>query len=100
MSIRVIQILEGGIDLETMKQLPRSLLLESGHRRTTMPISEEQLQIVIGLLAGASDAPPKQVTNGTPIFHEAQDVPGGEIDDEDEQEETAYTDAETGVSSF
>jgi hypothetical protein len=104
MNILISKILEGGIDLETMQELPKSLLLSCGHKHATLPISDEQLAVILSLLgAGANDAvyeaheasapePPKMRV-APPQDNGVQFAPAPESSDE-------YTDRETGVASF
>lgn len=94
MNIKITQILEGGIDLETMQELPRSMLLAFGDRRATMPVSEEQLGILMRLIS--ADGPSPKL----PAPSRQQHVNGSNGTLVDSPVDDEYADAETGVAAF
>ena len=117
--IELIKILEGGIDLRTGAEEPRSVVLQNGETQLVMPISSDQLSHILSLLGvgevldpddlqgrqtipipDLSSGPKTPRDNGTPSFDLGR-IPDGEdgLDDEPESGET-YEDEETGVSSF
>lgn len=111
MNILISKILEGGIDLESMEELPKCLLLTYGDRQVTLPVNEKQLQVVLSLLGVGTDVavpetkepsapePPKMkvaqipIPAGNGVSFEPAEVPE-ETPDED------YRDGETGVEAF
>lgn len=96
MSIHIRQILDGGIDLETMKELPRSLHLVCGKSHAVLPITEEQLKVVLSLLTDS--LPPAQYPlEQKLVARETFSVTG---ETTTASGDSAYQDSETGVSAL
>jgi len=55
--LKVVKIIEGGIDLETQEELPRSLIVSNGRREVTVPANDNVIREVVELLAEMVDAP-------------------------------------------
>lgn len=106
MKITISKILEGGIDLQTMEEEPKSVLLECGPRSASMGISDEQFQIILHLL-GTGQSVNEQMTESIEppeppqmaVVHEIPQVPS-----EDralgETYDVSYDDPETGIAAF
>lgn len=101
--IEVTKILDGGIDLRSGAQEPRSLVLEHNGVSTTMPISDDQLQVVLGLLhrAVAPEQPaprPQETPRPAPRQPAPRPVPQPQPSDMEVGE--SYSDPETGVDAW
>jgi hypothetical protein len=97
-NIRIAQILEGGIDLETMQELPRSMLLVFGDNRATMPISDDQLRVVMKLIGAAMDDVVHPNRSG--MVAESLSDGNGANSHGSMSADSDYSDSETGVDSF
>lgn len=102
--IEIIKILEGGIDLRTGSEEPRSLVLSHNGSIATMPIADEQLAIILQLL-GAGEHP--QVRQALPPSAPAPSMPTIPSENghnpsiqEEMPAEDGYDDPETGVAAF
>lgn len=89
MSFHIVQILDGGIDLETMEIIPKSLLVAYKAKRVLVPITDEQLGIIQSLIVDVAKESevtrqPATKKNGTPA----------------PVTDSEYDDPETGVSAF
>ena len=100
MNIRIVQILEGGIDLETMQEIPRSVMLMFGDRQVTLPIADEQLKILMRLIGASSDeaVPHRRAEPQAPVIQTHHLANGNGVVEEPTGD--SYNDPETGVSSF
>lgn len=103
MEIVLTKILEGGIDLRTGGEEPKCVILQSGHAQASMPISDEQFGIILGLLQQQADLV-EPSGHSTPDEPPAPVVPMAsrptpEPEPDFEPGET-YADPETGVAAF
>jgi len=109
--IEIIKILEGGVDLRTGSEEPKSLVLSHRGAQVTMPVSDEQLSIILSLL-GSQEHPqvqrPLPASAPTPSMPKIANAPNnghhatfvGALPDEPRLVGEAYDDPETGVASF
>lgn len=57
MMLRVIKIIEGGIDLQSKEQLPRSLVISNGVTEAAIPVSDSDIEKVIELYVESEGIP-------------------------------------------
>lgn len=100
--IEIIKILEGGIDLRTGVEEPRSLVLVHEGAQALMPVSDEQLSIILSLLGSKEHEDvqlPDPPAAPTPVLPKVADNGSSATWVKPSAGET-YDDPETGVSSF
>lgn len=56
--LKVVKIIEGGIDLVTQEELPRSLIISNGMREIAVPANDIVIREVVELIAEYAAKPP------------------------------------------
>lgn len=102
--IEVTKILDGGIDLRSGAQEPRNLVLEHNGAVVTMPISDEQLEVVLSLLSKSkpepSAVPARSVPTERPPASPRPVPPAPQPVADDMELGESYEDPETGVAAW
>jgi hypothetical protein len=63
--LKVVKIIEGGINLETQEELPRSIVISNGHREVHVAVNDNVIKELVALF----------VDNGSPRDVDPEDVP-------------------------
>jgi hypothetical protein len=56
--LRVVSIIEGGLDLEKNQEIPRSIVVSNGKQSVTVPVPDSVVQELVDLLASEVGAAP------------------------------------------
>lgn len=125
--LKVTKIIEGGIDLETNQELPRTIVVSNGHREVNIPANDNVIRQLIRLFAensepqdritleGAShyvepttppstdvsrtSLSPQPVNTAPSLFDDPKEEPS-EIEDGDFEPGEAFNDGGTGAGSL
>ena len=110
--LKVTKILEGGIDLETQKELPRSIVISNGHREVLVTVNDNVIRELTNLLssngasARAAPAPqrppmsPRPAATGMLAFDEPDRDDLVQFNDDDFEPGEEFSDSGTGVGSL
>ena len=122
--LQVVKFIEGGFDLTTHQEVPRSVVISNGSREVSLPVSEGQLKDLVKMYAelmGAQSsvevAPqtrtPAPMSQQVKMFESIEDLPepegmvtadmeatGSVLDDGGFEPGEEYSDSGTGVASL
>jgi hypothetical protein len=115
--LKVVKIIEGGIDLETREELPRSIVISDGQREVLVPVNDNVIRELGSLLAGNSGSGPvrsrtkpknaplaqSRPVSPQPVAAAIEDPFGAEAElppDEDFEPGEEFSDSGTGASSI
>ena len=118
--LKVVKIIEGGINLETKEELPRSIVISNGHREVHVPANDIVIRDVVSLfvdngepkppeeelLTKAPNVPqrpppsPRPASPRTAVTFEADEPASDSFDDEGFEPGEEFSDSGTGASSL
>ena len=113
--LTITKFIEGGFDLITKQELPKSIVVSNGKRELVIPITEAQLKELVAMFVDDSSfaytssqadlmASPESKSERIQMFEppESQvsdeEIPGDQMEDFEPGEE--YSDSGTGVASL